>query len=557
MKYAGMEQWGAVTYIGRFLQAQPNELVSNFATNLQITSHEISHMWMGDLASFKWWDEVWLSEAFARFLEIKCLTQIRPNYHFDRQCFPLITVNGFALDYNPESNLEVPFSLEVPDSVFGFLVYDKGSSVVRMFEDFVGPETFRDVFREYLKVFQFKHATGEGFLQILGDVAGSETSDLMRTWIKLRGFPVVTVEKVNDLTYQLTQAPYGPVEDAVWGIPVKFYTDDFVVHSVVLNQKTMVLELERPSEWIKLNYQALGFYYVKYDAITWQGIVRAVGGFGTLDRTGLLHNYIQFSRKNREVSRELAELIVANVPEFNHPYFYLLQKHLKVDRPGTGARRVLERVFSPFWEKYGLNIADEADLFVEETAYIVYSYLVCTCHNEGVSRSIYEAHLKNALPSILSPLVDYAMLHSLSDDTLGRAVDSVAFARVLLHSTSCELVSTVLLACKDSILQSTENILSECLLSLNGRTDSSTLLSACLKLLSDSELEGKLADAAVQLAKFSNPEDYDSLRQLIEETGKELKEELKEKLDSAKEQLSRPDPSRELQLIDHLVSLNR
>jgi puromycin-sensitive aminopeptidase len=182
-------------------------------------------MWFGDLVTMGWWEGIWLNEAFATFMEMMCVDAFRPSW--DRWTgFAPSREAALAVD-GVHSTRPIEYPVGPPkeaEGMFDLLTYEKGCGVLRMLEQHIGPEVFRDGVRNYLKAHAYANTVTTDLWDALEDASGAPVRDIMNTFILQGGFPLVTLDRD-----ELRQQPfaYGPVprgtESAIgtaWNVPV-------------------------------------------------------------------------------------------------------------------------------------------------------------------------------------------------------------------------------------------------------------------------------------------------------------------------------------------------
>src|SRR3954451_10784375 len=148
-----MENTGLVTYRETLLLLDP--ALASYVEQLDVPetiAHELAHMWFGDLVTMRWWNGIWLNEAFATFMEIACCDAFRPDW-LRWTTFSLERSAAFETD-SLDSTRSVEFPVEAPedcDGMFDVLTYQKGGSLLRMLEQYLGVEGFRQGISLYLK----------------------------------------------------------------------------------------------------------------------------------------------------------------------------------------------------------------------------------------------------------------------------------------------------------------------------------------------------------------------------------------------------------------------
>ncbi|HYN98045.1 MAG TPA: M1 family metallopeptidase, partial [Actinomycetota bacterium] len=148
-----MENLGCITFRETALLVDPEGATQQELQRVaDVVHHEIAHRWFGDLVTMRWWNGLWLNEAFATFMEMKCTDAFRPQW--DRWVdFGISRTAAFEVD-SLESTRPIEFEVVSPkdaDGMFDILTYEKGAAVLRMLEQYLGEDAFRDGVREYLK----------------------------------------------------------------------------------------------------------------------------------------------------------------------------------------------------------------------------------------------------------------------------------------------------------------------------------------------------------------------------------------------------------------------
>ncbi|XP_035773194.1 glutamyl aminopeptidase-like isoform X5 [Anopheles albimanus] len=310
-----METWGLVTY--RETSILYNKETSSTANKQRVAgviAHELAHMWFGNLVTMKWWNELWLNEGFASYIEYKGIDVAHPDWGIKEQ-FIIDDLHGvMTLDATLASH-PIVVSVENPNQIteiFDTITYSKGASVIRMLEDFVSPPIFQQGVTRYLEKNKFASGVSEDLMTEL-DALVTEVSvtEVMDTFTKQKGLPVVMVE-VNDSQYVLRQQRFLADQEAAsqetevspygyrWHIPLTYISsDNESVRRLWFPPKDDVALLEikdagGPNGWVKFNYQQVGYYRVNYPDNMWDQFAKALtdnaSTFTIGDRTGLLND---------------------------------------------------------------------------------------------------------------------------------------------------------------------------------------------------------------------------------------------------------------------------
>ena len=190
-----------------------------------VVAHEIAHMWFGDLVTMRWWEGIWLNEAFATFMETICVDAFRPGWEI-WVSFGLGREAAMALDdLHATRPIEYPVgSPEEADGMFDLLTYQKGGSVLRMLEQYLGPEVFRDGVRQYLATHAYANTVTTDLWDALEEVSGEPVRSVMDSWILQGGHPLVAVgpDTLTQEPFAAGPAPVG-TPSAIgdrWQVPV-------------------------------------------------------------------------------------------------------------------------------------------------------------------------------------------------------------------------------------------------------------------------------------------------------------------------------------------------
>ncbi|XP_048084131.1 glutamyl aminopeptidase [Alosa alosa] len=315
-----MENWGLITYRETNLLYDENESSSyNKQRVASVIAHELVHQWFGNIVTMDWWDDLWLNEGFASFFEYVGVEKAEPDWGM-RDIMLISDVLPVMVDDALLSSHPIIVDVSTPaeiTSVFDSISYSKGASILRMLEDHLGRDTFRDGCREYLKKFTFQNAKTSDFWQAQADVSKQPVAEIMDTWTKQMGYPVLSLT-VSPTGASLTQSRFllDPKADPTtppvplgykWTIPVKW-------QSVVSNRNVsqmfdksspeIVITGYNPTTdgLIKVNNDHLGFYRVNHQDSMWNAIsdqlVNNHKEFDPADRSSYIDDVFALARAN-------------------------------------------------------------------------------------------------------------------------------------------------------------------------------------------------------------------------------------------------------------------
>ena len=263
-----MENIGAVTFRESLLILDEKSATrSELNRSVTVIAHELAHMWFGDLVTMDWWDGIWLNEAFASLMEVISSDATYPEFKLWGE-MNLSRSAGFAID-SLRTSRPVEFEVESPEQaeeMFDALTYEKGSTVLRMFETFIGEDLFKEGVRTYLNKYKYKNTNSSDLWDCLSKTSGKPLNKMLPSWIHQEGFPIVHIEK-KEGRWELNQKRYlinGETTDQLWMVPLKIRdlnsTKEFVID---FNERNISINLE-DVEFPLVNSGGWGFYYSSY-----------------------------------------------------------------------------------------------------------------------------------------------------------------------------------------------------------------------------------------------------------------------------------------------------
>jgi puromycin-sensitive aminopeptidase len=272
--FGAMENLGCVTFREVLILVDPETATQPELQNVvDVIAHELAHMWFGDLVTMKWWNGIWLNEAFATFMEMLATDAFRPEW--DRWVsFGLSRSAAFDVDAL-DSTRPIEFEVVSPhdaEGMFDILTYEKGAAVVRMLEQYLGADAFREGIRTYLRKHQFDNTETTDLWDALEEATEEPVRRIMDTWIFQGGFPVIDVEIVDDGgTVRLTQHRFRYLDlgsdDTRWSIPLLMSQEKegaIEFERILLEGDSIDVALWEAVDWVLVNTEGTGFYRVRY-----------------------------------------------------------------------------------------------------------------------------------------------------------------------------------------------------------------------------------------------------------------------------------------------------
>jgi aminopeptidase N len=296
---SAMESWGAITYSEEMLLYDPaNNSDAVREKVFSAVAHELAHQWFGNLVTMAWWDDIWLNEGFASWMQLKAKEHFHPEWE------PWLHAAAerelvMALDAKKETHaVKRLVDDESPAiSAFDSIAYQKGAFLLRMLERFFGEEAFRSAVRAYLLAHQFSNASTADLCEALEKFAGKQAGKILTGWVEQPGLPLIRAttqclggKRVISLE-QVRFSIEGQVEASVeWSIPVGIFStaNPGDVKYALLEKLSNNFDFPGCDGVIKANANAAGFFRVLYEPALFSDLLKNVSQLPESDRINLV-----------------------------------------------------------------------------------------------------------------------------------------------------------------------------------------------------------------------------------------------------------------------------
>lgn len=377
--FGAMENVGAITYRETALLIDPSQASQAEKLRiLDVIGHEIAHQWFGNLVTMGWWEGIWLNEAFASFMELKATDALRPEWK--RWLAFNAVERPWAMEVDHLSTTRpVEFEVNSPseaDQMFDALTYGKGSSVLRMIEQFIGEDAFRQGVGSYLR----RHAYGNTVTSDLwaGLDAASEwpVGDIMDTWILQGGYPQIDVS-LDRGTLRLSQRRFLAIPDdtdqTLWQVPVivRGVADgEPFEERVLLDELERDLDLGSNVEWVTVNAGGSGFYRVRYPDSMLSQLIQRLDQLTPNERHVMLYDAFAFAQTGQTGMPSVLDLLSAFSGETEQAIWQLIFRvlgwvdhHLVADSDRDTYAGFVRGVVTPLVDRLGRAATpDDSDL---------------------------------------------------------------------------------------------------------------------------------------------------------------------------------------------------
>jgi aminopeptidase N/puromycin-sensitive aminopeptidase len=266
-----MENFGAITFRESILLLDPKTASIADKENVALTiTHEMAHQWFGDLVTMKWWDNVWLNEGFATWMENKATAVMHPEWNIDETVAgdENDTLNVDALPTTRAIRAQANSRDEI-EQMFDSISYGKASDVLLMVENYLGEETFREGVHAYLAAHEYGNATAEDFWNAQTATSQKPVDKIMESLIDQTGEPLLTFgapagSKVSVVQTRFFLSPsIKPDPAQKWTIPVCFKNGSGAQECQILTPETSTLKVSSTGLFFA-NSGGKGYYRSAY-----------------------------------------------------------------------------------------------------------------------------------------------------------------------------------------------------------------------------------------------------------------------------------------------------
>ncbi|XP_030841204.1 aminopeptidase N-like [Strongylocentrotus purpuratus] len=370
LSFWAMENWGLITFQETALLYDSRV---NSASNKQYVasslSHELTHQWFGNLVTCLWWDDLWLNEGFASYVEGLGVENAEPYWGMNEQFVNVDLQPVFDLDALGTSH-PVLVPVNSPDEIneiFDSISYSKGASILRMLNDILGEDVFVSGLNAYLITHRKDNAKTDDLWAALTEadkgMGDNDVKQIMDTWTLQMGFPVVDFRRIDDTHFNASQEhflinPDAGVDDRYGDLGYLWYIFLTYTQKTDVNferPNTMWIEKEpwalitlsspmEADDWFLANIQHYGYYRVNYDNENWARLIQQ-----------LVDNHLVFPTENRAQLISDA-LTLARVGRVDYPIALDLTLYMENEEdyvPWEALLSVISYITDMFSRHYG------------------------------------------------------------------------------------------------------------------------------------------------------------------------------------------------------------
>uniref|UniRef100_A0A672QLP9 Aminopeptidase n=1 Tax=Sinocyclocheilus grahami TaxID=75366 RepID=A0A672QLP9_SINGR len=345
-----MENWGLVTYREQSLFYDP-KVSSNEDKEWVVTviTHELAHMWFGNLVTMRWWNDLWLNEGFASYVSYLGADYAEPTWNIKdlmvlQQVQRAFGVDALVSSHPLSSREDEVITPDQIDQLFDTITYSKGAAVLRMLSEFLTDLRYYDVFTRLV-------VDADSSIQLPASI-----NEIMNRWILQMGFPVVTI---NTRTGIISQQHFLIHPDAVvdkpsdynyeWFVPITWMKSGSNMGQHWLLTKTASYEpMKTDTDWLLANLNVTGYYRVNYDPQNWERLLTQLTNLNMIIHRAQIIN-ITLALRTTKYLYEEKEYIPWESAIRNFEYFFLMFDRTEVYGP---LQTYLQRKVKPLFDHF-------------------------------------------------------------------------------------------------------------------------------------------------------------------------------------------------------------
>ena len=290
-----MENTGCITYRESLLLVDPELATQPELENIaDVVAHELAHQWFGNLVTMRWWNGIWLNEAFATFMALLTIDAWRPDWErwssFARYCTAAKEVDAL------HSTRAIEYPVHSPDDtagMFDVLTYQKGAATLRMLDRYLGPEKFRDGIRLYLQRHAYGNTETHDLWDALEEATGEPVRRIMDGWIWQGGYPLLTVTPDAD-GIRIDQQRFladGSDDVTTWDVPLRVRAFGEDERSVLVPADGVHVPLNDAAAAVVVDAGASSFVRVSYGGDLLERLTDRLAEVSALERYGLVDDH--------------------------------------------------------------------------------------------------------------------------------------------------------------------------------------------------------------------------------------------------------------------------
>jgi aminopeptidase N len=295
--FSAMENWGAIFTFEYSILLDPRVATqSNKEVSFLVAAHEMAHQWFGDLVTMAWWDDLWLNEGFASWMESRTTTRLHPEWNWELRA---VGTREGAMERDALATthpiVQRIATVEQASQAFDSITYSKGESVIRMLESYVGEEAWRAGVRSYIAKHAYGNTVSDDLWREVEKAAHKPVTAIAHDFTLQPGVPLIRVSdavcKNGKTTIQLTQGEFSKDQEnkkpLSWRVPVIAQTVGGTTVRAVVSGGKASMTLPGCGA-VLVNAGQSGYYRTLYTPKSFAALAGSFATMPTIDQLGLL-----------------------------------------------------------------------------------------------------------------------------------------------------------------------------------------------------------------------------------------------------------------------------
>ncbi len=365
-----MENFGCITYreTDLLVDSKTADIPSKKRVAV-VVAHEMAHQWFGDMVTMQWWDNLWLNEGFATWMETKPVAEWKPEWNFPQDDAESLdqTLNLDA----QKTTRTIRATANTPDEIeemFDGISYGKAGAVLGMVEHYVGPDVFRQGVHNYLAAHLYGNATAEDFWNAQTATSHLPVDKIMSSFITQPGVPLLTLSEKQASGIPVAQNRFflssGAKEgrEQRWTISVCLKTDGNPVCWLLTPEDSSIpVPIDVAVPMLYINGGGQGYYRTAYTAAQYAAILpKAESVLTPPEKIGLLGDRWALVRSGQGTVRDYLDLVLAlrrdpnaAVLDTAHQQLQKIDSDIATDEDRAELAAVVRRQFGPAYAALG------------------------------------------------------------------------------------------------------------------------------------------------------------------------------------------------------------
>ena len=268
-----MENFGCITYRETDLLIDAKHALIPAKKNVaSVVAHEMAHQWFGDMVTMQWWDNLWLNEGFATWMEDKPVAVWHPEWNIPQDTAQSLDT---TLNYDSgKTTRTIRAKADTPAEIneeFDGIAYGKAGAVLGMVENYLGPEVFRQGVHNYLAAHLYANATAEDFWNAQTANSHQPVDKIMESFVTQPGVPLLTFSNTSAGSAPVTQTRFFLAPGATasaqqsWTVPVCIKSAASPICRVLNpTDTTLPIPMDASLPVFYANAGAQGYYRTQY-----------------------------------------------------------------------------------------------------------------------------------------------------------------------------------------------------------------------------------------------------------------------------------------------------